>query len=137
MKSIKFIITILCCLCCSLLSAQTTYKNVTIDRDRKNVNQVVVTNENNYPVQVKFRYMVGSKNAEWKEYIDYNGSYANDYIEVDAKRSKTINLGNKIYGLNLTYVDILQPSVGEKILEGVGLFMSGVEEGKRQNTNNQ
>lgn len=134
MKSLKYFFAILCCSCSSYIIAQTTYKDVTIDRDHHDNTVVNVINYNKYPVKVKFQYIAGSKTASWVSYTERVGSYENNYTEVNAKETKQLYIGSKIYGLRLTYVDILQPSVGEKILEGVDAFVSGYEQGRRMSS---
>ena len=127
-----FIFTILFCLFCSFVNAQTDYKGVYLDRDRDNVKVAIVKNTNKYPVKVKFQYKIGSRDTEWITYINQHGSWYDDYIEIEPNKVMRCSVGSKIYGLNLIYVDILQPSVGEQILEGIGLFGSGVQKGMQE-----
>lgn len=131
MKSLKFSSFILCCLCCSFVYAGgTTYKGVTIDRYYEDNKVIVVWNENAYPVQIKMQYKIGNRDTEW---IDYS----RDLIEIPANKKQLFPVGYKIYGLNLIYVDILQPSVGEKILEAGAAFFSGVEAERQKKANGQ
>ena len=109
LKSLKYLFAVICCMYCVLISAQTTYKGVTIDRDRSDVTCVVISNSNSYPVDIKFQYKIGSKTEAWRDF-----SY--DYLYLEAHEKKTVSVGSKIYGLNLIYVDILKPSVGDQIL---------------------
>lgn len=110
MKSIRYIFAVICCMSFMLINAQTTYKGVTIDRDRNDVTCVVITNSNSYPVDIKFQYKIGSKTEAWRDF-----SY--DYLYLEAHEKKIVSVGSKIYGLNLIYVDILKPSVGDQILD--------------------
>lgn len=108
---------------CTLINAQTTYKGVTIDRDHYDNTSIRVTNSNNYPVQIRLEYKVGSKDAEWRTYI------------VDHKLNAHYegilgSVGSKIYGLKLTYVDIEKPSVVEGVLNAF------VDASKNQNNGN-
>lgn len=109
MKSIRYFFTVICCMSFGLMNAQTTYKGVTIDRDRNDVTCVVITNSNCYPVDIKFQYKIGSKTEAWRDF-----SY--DYLFLEAHEKKILSVGSKIFGLNLIYVDILKPSVGDQIL---------------------
>lgn len=130
MKSFKLIFTILFCLFCLFLNAQTNYKGVYLDRDQseKYLNAAIIKNTNKYPVIVKFQYKVGSRDTEWINYINEHDGWYDDYIEIEAYGEEKCYVESKIYGLNLIYVDILQPSVGEKILEGIGLFGKGMQD---------
>lgn len=96
----------LCCLCCSLIQAQSTYNGVTITRSSDNVNVILVTNSNQNPVLISLKYALGSRqNPEWRRLI-YNGS---EYIRIEAgERNKEFSVSSKIYGLDLDYVKILQ-----------------------------
>lgn len=114
MKSIKLFLTTLCCMCFINISAQTTYKGVTIDRDKTDNTCITIQNVNDAPVKVKLKYKIGSRETAW---IDYGG-----YIEVEKYSTKKVSVGSKIYGLNLTYVDILY---GKQFIEDVGEFFSG------------
>lgn len=125
MKSFKFIFSSLFCLCCMFLNAQTDYKGVYLDRDKEDVTQAVVTNTNDYPVEILFQYKVGSRDTEWRNY-----SY--EYIRIEAHKKQKFSVASKIYGLNLIYVDILKPSVGEQILDAVGAFGSGYQKAKEE-----
>lgn len=127
MKSFKFIFTVLFAFSCLFVNAQSTYKGVTIDRDRYDNTVFNAYNSNNYPVKIQVEYKIGSRDSEWRSFR--NG----DYVEIPANSTKTYRLGNKIYALNLTYVDILKPGVGEYI----DAFVTGWEEGKKQKSNNQ
>lgn len=130
MKSVKIFFSVLFTLCCMLTNAQTTYKGVTIDRDKKDNTCVVVTNANNYPVKIKFEYKIGSRDTEWVPF-----RYG-DLIEIPANEERKYWAPSKIYGLNLSYVDIIH-NIGQQILEAGAAFFSGVEEGKKQNANGQ
>ena len=134
MKSFKFVFIILFCLYCTLLCAQTNYKGVYLDRDpsEKYLNAAIVKNTNNYPVIVKFQYKVGSRDTEWISYINEHDGWYDDYIEIEANGEEKCYVESKIFGLNLIYVDILQPSVGEKILDAVGAFGSGYQKAKEE-----
>ena len=113
MKSSKFFFTILCCLCFTFINAQTTYKGVTIDRDKSDNTRITIRNANDAAVKVKLQYKVGSRETSW---IDYGG-----YIRVEKYSTETVRVGSKIYGLNLIYVDILnQEKVGEFFQELFG-----------------
>lgn len=114
MKSFKFIFTVLCCMCCIFLNAQTTYKGVTIDRDRSDVTCIVVTNSNSYPVNIKMDYKIISRDTEWKPF-----RYG-EMVQIPANETMKFWAESKIYGLNLNYVDILKPSVVGQIFEAMG-----------------
>ena len=128
MKNFKYIVTFLCSISCATINAQTTYKGVTIDRDSQDNRCVVVKNANSYPVDVKFQYKIGSRDEAWRDF-----SY--DYLYLEANQTKVFSVGSKIYGLNLIYVDILKPSVGDKILN---FFSVSTDNGQKSssNTNN-
>ena len=127
MKSFKFIITIICCVYCAFLSAQTTYKGVTIDRDRSDVTCIVVTNSNSYPVNIKMDYKIISKDTEWKPF-----RYG-EMVQIPANETRRFWAESKIYGLNLNYVDILKPSVVGQIFEVLGGGSNQQEEQQQQN----
>lgn len=124
MKTFKFIITILSCMFCVSINAQTTYKGVTIDRDHQDNRCVVVKNANNYPVDIMFQYKIGSRNEAWRDFSD-------NYVYIEANQTKVFSVGSKIYGLNLIYVDILKPSIGEQILN---FFSESTGGDSRQNS---
>lgn len=123
MKTFKFLVIFLSCICSTFVNAQTTYKGVTIDRDRSDVTCVIITNANSYPVDIKFQYKIGNKAEAWRD-------FSHDYLYLDAHEKKIISVGSKIYGLNLIYVDILKPSVGDQILD----FFSGPTSSNSSNT---
>ena len=123
MKSLKFIFTIFCCICCTFLSAQTTYKGVTIDRDYQDNKCVVVKNSNSYPVEIRFQYKVGSRDTEWRD-------FTTSTIHIEANSTERYYVNSKIYGLNLIYVDILQPSFLKQVVESLG----GNQQQQEQNT---
>ena len=108
MKSLKFIFIIVFGSCCLTANGQTTYKDVKLDRDASDKTAFVIKNFNDYPVEVKFQFKVGSRDTEW---IDF---YGGNPITVDKHKTFSQSIGTKIYALKLTYVDILQPSFGEK-----------------------
>lgn len=114
MKSFKLFFTILCCICCASISAQTTYKGVTIDRDRNDVKCIVVKNANSYPVKIKMDYKIISRDTEWKPF-----RYG-EMIEIPANEERRFWVESKIYGLNLNYVDILKPSFLEQVAGALG-----------------
>lgn len=114
MKSLKFIFTIFSSMFCVLLNAQTTYKGVTIDRDRNDVKCIVVTNSNNYPVNIKMDYKIISRDTEWKPF-----RYG-EMVHIPKNETMKFWVESKIYGLNLNYVDILQPSVLEQVVKAIG-----------------
>jgi hypothetical protein len=120
MKNIRLIFTILCILCCSVLTAQTTYKGVTIDRDKSDNTCITVKNSNKAPVKVKLQYKIGSRETNW---IDYGGG---GYIRVEGYDTRTLSVGSKIYGLNLIYVDILN---GEQFFKDAGEFIGDLFSG--------
>ena len=122
MKSCKLIITMLCCLYCSFMNAQTTYKGVTIDRSHQDNRVIVVKNANNYPVNIKMQYKIGSRETDW---IDFSHSYT----RIEANATKEYSVGSKIYGLNLIYVDILQE--GARVGEFFKVLLTGNSEGKQ------
>ena len=126
MKSFKLFITILCCICCASLSAQTTYKGVTIDRDRSDVKCIVVTNSNSYPVKIKMDYKIINRDTEWIPF-----RYG-DLIEIPANEVRKFWVESKIYGLNLNYVDILKPSVLEQVVDALGGY-GGQQQQQQQN----
>lgn len=138
MKLTHFSISLICLFLCGMLNAQTTYKGVTLDRDKSDVKKFTLYNTNDYPVHVRVRYKIGSKESNW---IDYDNG--NDDIEVPARGEAVRCVGSKIYGLKLYFVDILQPSVGERIITGLGAIGKGViqyeqskaAQGTEQNTN--
>ena len=68
LKSLKYLFAVIFCMYCVLISAQTTYKGVTIDRDRSDVTCIVVTNSNSYPVNIKMDYKIISRDTEWKPF---------------------------------------------------------------------
>jgi hypothetical protein len=127
MKSYKFIFTILFAFTCLFVNAQSTYKGVTIDRDSHDNTVFNAYNSNSYPVKIQIEYKIGSRDAEWRSFR--NG----DYVELPAHSSEKYRIGSKIYALNLTYVDILQPGVGDYI----DAFVTGWEEGKKKKNSNQ
>lgn len=129
MKKSKFISLFTLSLCfCVISNAQTTYKNVTIDRDRDNNTCVIVNNANDYPVLIGFEYKIGSRDAAWIVYPHAE--------EIPAKaKIRYAYVGSKIYGLKLTYVDILQPSFLEKVAEGIDQFATGYYEAKQKANN--
>lgn len=111
MKKYKYILAILlsCCFCIAS-SAQSSYKGVTIDRGPapSKVSVVIVINGNPYPCKFNFEYKIESKESHWRNYAtDFN-----DYqeTEIGAHESIELDLGEKIYGLKLTYVDIEKPT---------------------------
>ena len=126
MKSYKILLAIMCSLCCSLVSAQTTYKNVTVDRDRSDVKSFNIINGNNCPVDVRVQYKVGSREAEWKSYF-VDG-------QIGANETRLCPVGSKIYALKITYVHV---DCRDQIREGIDAFVSGWNEGKKQNANGQ
>lgn len=129
MKKSRFISLLTLSLCfCVISNAQTTYKNVTIDRDRDETSCVIVNNANDYPVQIHFQYKVGSQDAPWQDY-----PYGDEFPPRTKERYACV--GEKIYGLKLTYVDILQPSTLEKIMDGVDAFATGYMEAKQKANN--
>ncbi len=129
MKSFKFIFTVLCCMCCIFLNAQTTYKGVTIDRDRKDVTCIVVTNSNSYPVNIKMDYKIISRDTEWKPF-----RYG-EMVQIPANETMRFWAESKIYGLNLNYVDILKPSAIGQFFEALG--GSGNQQQQQQQNNAQ
>lgn len=129
MKNFKILFVLLCCLCCpSIIKAQTTYKNVTIDRDRDNNTYIVVRNDNSCSATIRMEYKIGSKDAEWREFTRWE-----DRVEWTENPSSTIPANttirfmvfSKIYALKLTYVHL---SVGEYI----DAFVDGWNKGKEQ-----
>lgn len=130
MKKSRFISLLTLSLCfCVISNAQTTYKDVTIDRDRDETSCVIVSNANDYPVRIGFEYKIGSRDAAW---IVYPHS---EEIPAKATKMKYADVGSKIYGLKLTYVDILQPSFLEKVAEGIDQFATGYYEAKQKANN--
>lgn len=125
MKSFKFIFTIFFSMFCVLINAQTTYKGVTIDRDRNDVKCIVVTNSNNYPVNIKMDYKIISRDTEWKPF-----RYG-ELVHIPANETMRFWAESKIYGLNLNYVDILQPSVFEQVVKAIG--GNGEQQPQQQN----
>ena len=118
MKTYKLLLTTLICSFYLSVNAQIppSYKGVTIDRDFSDNTCIIVKNTNRYPVKVRFRYKIGSKSAEWIDVEEYQGSYLNDYIYVEGFTDKKLYVGSKVYALDLWYVDIIQPSVLEKVV---------------------
>lgn len=125
MKSFKFIFTVLFSMFCVLINAQSTYKGVTIDRDRNDVKCIVVTNSNNYPVNIKMDYKIISRDTEWKPF-----RYG-ELVHIPANETMRFWAESKIYGLNLNYVDILQPSVFEQVVKAIG--GNGEQQPQQQN----
>lgn len=111
MKTYKlFSVLLLSICCCVTINAQTTYKGITIDRGNPDVDCIYVDNSNSYPCSISLQYKVGSKEAAWKKFSIY------DNIPPNVQHHKIGSVGSKIYGLKLTYVDILQPNVIEKVI---------------------
>lgn len=109
MKSYKFIFTILFALCCTFVHAQTSYKNVTIDRDSKDNTVIVVRNNNACSVDIRMEYKVGSKDAEWRYFDMWQNSQnwdrePNQGNTIKANTTEKFFVGEKIYALKLTYV---------------------------------
>lgn len=132
MKTIKSFIILLLCACCSFANAQTTYKGVTIDRDPDNNTYIIVRNANSCSASIRMQYKIGSRDAEWREFINWE-----DRLEYTQDPSNTIPANttvrfmvySKIYALKLTYVHL---NVGEVIKEGIDAFVDGWNKGKEQ-----
>lgn len=111
MKKYKYILAILlsCCFCIAS-SAQSSYKGVTIDRGPapSKVSVVIVSNSNPYPCKFDFQYKIGSKESSWHGYgYDFNNY---ETTEIGAHETIELDLGEKIYALKITYVDIEKPT---------------------------
>ena len=103
----------MCSMCCAIMIAQPpTYKGVTIDRDRDDNTCIVAKNSNSYPVEIRMQYKVGSRDTEWRD-------YSTGKVRIEANSTKRFYVSSKIYGLNLIYVDILQPSVIGQVFEAL------------------
>lgn len=119
MKSNKFILTIMLVLGCSFLSAQTTYKGVTIDRDSKNNEYIVVRNSNSCSATIQMQYKIGSKDAEWRDFTNWENRLEwteNPTNKIPANSTVTFMVFSKIYALKITYVHL---NVGEIIGETI------------------
>lgn len=125
MKSIKLFFTVLLGFCFTMVYAESSYKNVTIDRDKYDNTCFTAQNFNSYPVKIQVEYKIGSRDAEWR---DYQGGA---YIDIPANKTLKFPVGSKIFALKLTYVDILKPTVGE-VIDAV-LF--GTDGNNSQNSN--
>ena len=108
----------------SAVNAQSYYKGIRIDRNERDVKSFDIRNDNNYPCQVEIQYKVGSREAAWR-----NFSF-NDLIP--AGYEGTIPVGSKIYALRITYVDIIQPSLLEKAIQGFDKTAEDWVESKRR-----
>ncbi len=108
----------------SAVNAKSSYKGIVIDRNERDARCFDIRNENNYPCQVEIQYKVGSREAEWR-----NFSF-NDLIP--AGYEGTIPVGNRIYALRITYVDIIQPSLLEKAIQGFDKTAEDWVESKRR-----
>ena len=135
MKTFKSLIILLFCTYCSIASAQTTYKRVTIDRDYYDNQVIVVRNDNSCAATIRMEYKVGSKEAEWKYFDQWDSGMPFDAHEgntIKANSTVKFNVYSKIYALKLTYVHL---EVGEVIKEGIDAFVEGWNEGKKQQQN--
>lgn len=125
MKTFKSFITLLFCAYCCFANAQTTYKRVTIDRDHNNNQVIVVTNDNSCAATISMEYKVGSRDAEWKYFNNWElgePREAHSGSTINAKSTVKFNVYDKIYALKLTYVHL---EVGEVIREGIDAFVDG------------
>ncbi len=125
MKTSKLFIILCLSVCfCAIVNAQSTYKGITIDRGNPDVDCIYVTNTNSYPCSISLEYKTGSKEASWRRFS------VTENIPANVQRRKLGSVGSKIYGLKLTYVDILQPNVIEK-------FINVLNGGGNQNSSDQ
>lgn len=125
MKTSKLFIILCLSVCfCAIVNAQSTYKGITIDRGNPDVDCIYVTNTNSYPCSISLEYKTGSKEAPWRTFS------VTDNIPANVQHRKLGSVGSKIYGLKLTYVDILQPNVIEK-------FINVLNGGGNQNSSDQ
>lgn len=108
----------------SAVNAQSYYKGILIDRNERDARCFDIRNENNYPCQVKIQYKVGSREAAWRDFS------FNDLIP--AGYEETIPVGSRIYALRITYVDIIQPSLLEKAIQGFDKTAEDWVESKRR-----
>lgn len=111
---------------CTITNAQTTYKGITIDRGNPDVDCIYVTNTNSYPCSISLQYKTNSKDAPWRSYSFY------DNIPENVKNYKIGSVGSKIFGLKLVSVDILQPTVIDKVMT----FVTG-EDYSNQNSSDR
>lgn len=141
MKNLKILFVLLCCFCSSIINAQTTYKNVTIDRDRDNNTYIVVRNDNSCSADIRMQYKIGSKDAEWREFTSWENRLEftqNPTNTIPANTTVRFMVFSKIYALKLTYVHL---NIGEVIKECIDamhkmLFFNVVECVKTKVTGN-
>jgi hypothetical protein len=138
---------------CSQAFAQSSYKNVYIARGDRASDQcsscdwtkncVYITNTNKYPVRVKFEYKLNSREAPWQSYIIEEDVPYSERQELEINQTDipyglwnyylVACFGSEIKALRITYVDIVKPSAGQKILEGTDAFLRGYYNGSNQN----
>lgn len=132
MKKYKYILAILLSsYFCIATYAQTTYKNVTIDRKSDDVKKVIVRNDNPHPCLLNFEYKIGSKESSWRDYrADFNNF---EYVTIPAKKTIELSIYSKIYALKIVYVDIQKPTLGEYIDAFAEGWVEGKQKAKQQN----
>lgn len=111
---------------CLTAHGQSSYKGITIDRNKRDVTCIDVENSNAYPCQIRIQYKTGSKEAPWQDF------HVKDLIPANASRYTLGSVYSKIYGLRITYVDIIQPSALEKTLKFIETISTGAQQQKTQ-----
>lgn len=137
MKNFKIFFVLLSFMCCPIINAQTTYRRVTIDRDRENNTYIVVRNDNSCSADIRMQYKIGSKDAEWREFTNWENRLEytqNPSSTIPANTTVKFMVFSKIYALKLTYVHL---NIGEAIREGIDGFVEGWNKGKEQRQNDQ
>lgn len=104
-------VALLCFFTISLYSQTDPFKGVILDRDKNKNNCIVANNSNAYPCKIMFEYKLGDRNNPWT---------SSSYMEIPANcRGYQVYCPSvyEIKGLKITYVDILKPTLGEKLNE--------------------
>ena len=110
---------------CTIINAQTSYKGITIDRNKDDVSCIDVKNSNSHPCYIEVEYKIGSKEGRWLSLAVRNPIPPNSNYTLDC-------VGSKIYGLKITYVEIQRPDVFQNLMKGLDSFSEGWVQEKRE-----